>query len=163
MKKVRVLFVCLGNICRSPLAEAIFKNKVKAKDLDALFESDSCGTSNYNIGDAPDPRTQSNAQKNGIVLDHCARQLCSADLNDFDFILAMDKSNFQNILKLPGAEQFRSKVKMMRAFDPAGAGDVPDPYFGGEKGFQQVFEMLNRSIEKFLEYVAEEHLKTGTK
>src|SRR5687768_817859 len=125
MKKVKVLFVCLGNICRSPLAEAIFKEKVKQRNLYNFIEGDSCGTSNYHIGDQPDTRTIANAKKNGIVIEHCGRQLSPDDLNDFDFILAMDKSNYQNILKLPNANQLRHKVKMMRSYDPMGEGDVP--------------------------------------
>src|SRR5688572_1173541 len=140
MKKVKVLFVCLGNICRSPLAEAIFKHKVKEKGLEKVIDADSCGTANYHIGDSPDPRTIENARRNHVVIEHCGRQLCEEDLATFDFILAMDASNYKNILALPGSKQFSHKIKMMRDFDPQGKGDVPDPYYGGEKGFQDVFD-----------------------
>jgi protein-tyrosine phosphatase len=150
MKKIRVLFVCLGNICRSPLAEAIFKNKVKEKGLDEYIEADSCGTSNYHIGGSPDPRTLANASSNGIIIEHCGRQLDKTDLEDFDFILAMDSSNYHNILKLSNSHELSAKVRMMREFDPLGNGDVPDPYHGGEKGFQEVFDILNRSLGKFI-------------
>lgn len=153
MKKTKVLFVCLGNICRSPLAEAIFKHKVKARGLDQFIEGDSCGTSNYHIGDSPDPRTITNAGKNGIAIDHCGRQLIVDDLDNFDFILAMDKSNYQNILKLSNGSEFQHKIKLMREFDPKGGEDVPDPYYGGEKNFQEVYEILDRSIEEFLNQV----------
>jgi protein-tyrosine-phosphatase len=91
MQKIKVLFVCLGNICRSPLAEAIFKDKLKKKGLERFFEVDSCGTSNYHIGDQPDSRTIANARKNGIAIDHCGRQFTANDFGDFDYILAMDK------------------------------------------------------------------------
>jgi protein-tyrosine phosphatase len=156
MGKIRVLFVCLGNICRSPLAEAIFKHKVKERGLDRWIQADSCGTSNYHIGDTPDPRTIANASKNGIIIDHCGRQLTEQDLGDFDYILAMDNSNYNNILKLPGSSQYAHKVKLMREFDPSGKGEVPDPYYGGEKGFQEVFDILDRTMEKFLQHLEKE-------
>jgi protein-tyrosine phosphatase len=153
------LFVCLGNICRSPLAEAKFKHKIKSKGLDKFIEADSCGTSNYHIGGSPDPRTMANATKNGIVIDHCGRQLTVDDLKQFDFILAMDTSNYQNILRLPGAENFMSKVSLMRDFDPEEKGEVPDPYHGGEEGFQEVFNILDRTMAAFINYLEQRHLK----
>lgn len=153
MGKVRVLFVCLGNICRSPLAEAIFKHKVKARGWEQWIEADSCGTSNYHIGDSPDPRTIANASKNGVVIDHCGRQLSIEDLNDFDHILAMDNSNYNNILRLPGSAAYAHKVQLMRNFDPAGKGEVPDPYYGGEEGFQEVFDILDRTMERLLDHL----------
>lgn len=153
MGKIRVLFVCLGNICRSPLAEAIFKHKVKARGWEQWIEADSCGTANYHIGDSPDPRTIANASKNGVMIDHCGRQLSIEDLNDFDYILAMDNSNYNNILRLPGSDAYAHKVQLMRNFDPAGKGEVPDPYYGGEKGFQEVFDILDRSMDKFLDHL----------
>ena len=154
MKKIKVLFVCLGNICRSPLAEAIFKDKLKKKRLESYFEVDSCGTANYHVGDPPDSRTIANAKKNGVTIDHCGRQFTANDLIEFDFILAMDKSNYQNILRLLKDKEHESKVMLMREFDTIGKGkDVPDPYYGGEKNFQEVFEILNRSSENFLNHV----------
>jgi protein-tyrosine phosphatase len=156
MKRINVLFVCLGNICRSPLAEAIFKQKLKRKGLDKFVSADSCGTSNYHIGSAPDPRTIANAIQNGVEVDHCCRQLCAADFTSFDFILAMDKSNLQNILRHPDSQNHASKVKLMRDFDPYEEGsEVPDPYHGGEKGFQEVFNILDRSLDNFIGFLEE--------
>ena len=160
MSKIKVLFVCLGNICRSPLAEAIFKHKVNERALADYIEADSCGTANYHIGDQPDPRTIANARKNGVKIDHCGRQLCVDDFTKFDYILAMDKSNFNNILRLPDAGKFAAKVKMMREFDPISkGGEVPDPYYGGEQGFQEVFDILNRTMDKFLDHLEETRIK----
>jgi protein-tyrosine phosphatase len=154
MHKIKVLFVCLGNICRSPLAEAIFKDKIKKRGLDHLFMVDSCGTANYHVGDSPDARTIANAKKNGVAIDHCGRQFTAKDLEDFDFILAMDKSNYQNILRLLKDQSHSAKVMMMREFDSVDKGsEVPDPYYGGEKHFQEVFEILDRCTENFLKHL----------
>ena len=142
--------MCLGNICRSPLAEAIFNERVRQKGLQDEFQSDSCGTANYHVGDWPDDRTIKCAHRNEILINHFGRQLKRDDLDKFDLILAMDGSNLQNILRL-GNESNRSKVKMMRDFDPKGKGDVPDPYYGGDKDFDEVFEILDRSIEVLIQ------------
>lgn len=158
MKKIKVLFVCLGNICRSPLAEAVFKNKINQKGWENLIAADSCGTSNYHIGDTPDQRTLANALKNGIKIDHCGRQLTVHDLENFDYIMAMDNSNYRNILLLLDNEQHTHKIRLMREFDPKGKGEVPDPYYGGEKNFQEVFDILDRTMNEFLKYLEQNYI-----
>ena len=147
----RVLFVCLGNICRSPLAEAIFVHKIRELGLAGELVADSCGTANYHIGDMPDPRTIRNAFKNGILMSHLGRQLSAKDLEAFDLILAMDQSNLANIKRLGNASQHFHKISLMRSYDPIGKNlDVPDPYHGDEKDFQEVFEILDRSTDQLI-------------
>jgi protein-tyrosine phosphatase len=161
MTKVKVLFVCLGNICRSPLAEAIFNHKISAMGLQNAVEAASCGTANYHVGDSPDHRTIANARKNGVTINHIGQQLSTHHLADYDFILAMDKSNHQNIVRLHDAEKHLSKISLMRSFDTTRESDeVPDPYYGHDRDFQQVFEILDQSVESFIEFLRKEHLKS---
>src|SRR5882724_7288217 len=146
---MKILFVCLGNICRSPLAEAIFNERVKQKGLAKYFQADSCGTSNYNLGDNPDHRTIKSALENNIPIGHKARQLTRPDVEEFDLILAMDSNNLRHIKEV-SPEEHLFKVKLMRTYDPHGEGDVPDPYYGNERDFDKVFEILDRSIGKLI-------------
>jgi protein-tyrosine phosphatase len=156
---IRVLFVCLGNICRSPLAEGIFKKLVNEAGLESVIESDSAGTSRWHIDEPPDTRSIQIAARNNIRLDHLGKQVLRNDLNKFDYILAMDTDNLENILKLevPGQE-YRAKVMLMREFDDERSGaDIPDPYYGGENGFQHVFDLLEESLGNFLGFLTREH------
>jgi protein-tyrosine phosphatase len=146
---IKVLFVCLGNICRSPLAEAIFVHKVIQNNKNGSIATDSCGTSRYHIGDAPDPRTIEVARDHNIAIDHAARQLHTSDFLEFDYIVAMDKANLSDILEVQpnGAT---AEIVLMRDFDPdPRSGEVPDPYFGGSQGFENVYQILDRSIDGF--------------
>lgn len=153
-KMTKIFFVCLGNICRSPLAEGICQQLIEQKRLDGKYSCDSCGTSAYNIGQQPDPRTQENAKINDINLNHKARQFDVTDFEEFDYILPMDASNMMRIVEFGEAETSKVTIKLMREFDPLSKGaDVPDPYFGGEEGFQDVFEILDRSCKELLDHL----------
>lgn len=148
----------MGNICRSPLAEALFVKKLKEKQLFNEIEVDSCGTGGYHIGESPDHRTITNAKMNGVVLDHKARQFDKSDFRKFDYIIVMDNANKQVVERLDDTNQFTNKIFLFRDFDENGKGqDVPDPYFGGEEGFQQVFEILDRTTDNFLNHIIKEH------
>lgn len=150
MKMKKVLFVCLGNICRSPLAEALFNKHVKDRGLQDKFIGDSCGTAAYHVGEQPDNRSRANAEENGLVYSHKARQLAIADYVEFDLIVPMDTSNLSNIKKL--YPESNTEIKLMRDYDSGYEGaDVPDPYFGGEQGFQNVFDILDRSTNALLD------------
>lgn len=156
---IRVLFVCLGNICRSPLAEGIFKKLVREAGLEKVIVSDSAGTSRWHIDEPPDTRSIQIAARNNIRLDHLGKQVLRNDLDKFDYILAMDTENLANILKLevPGRD-YRAQVRLMREFDNESTGaDIPDPYYGGENGFQHVFDLLEESLQNFLAFLIREH------
>jgi protein-tyrosine phosphatase len=160
MRHIKILFVCLGNICRSPMAEGVFNKIIKDRNLQHKFFVDSAGTSGYHIGELADPRMRKTANAYRIALTHKARKLIQEDLDNFDYIVAMDRSNKENIGKLilsPGSVHHQ-KVIMMRDFDPEpGDGQVPDPYFGGEQGFEEVYQMLLRSGEGLLGHLISKH------
>ena len=148
----KIVFVCLGNICRSPTAEGIFIHKVKEAGLEPFFYIDSAGTAAYHTGERADRRSQETANGHGINLPSIARRFEYADLEEFDLILAMDSSNLSNIKDIDKRNRFPEKVKLMRDFDPnPGDGNVPDPYYGGVQGFENVFQMVARSCDALLE------------
>lgn len=143
---MKILMVCLGNICRSPLAEGIMKAK-----LPADFVVDSAGTSGFHSGDAPDPRSIAVAQKYGIdISNQRSRQISVQDFEEFDKIYCMDKSNMNNVLALAENDEQRQKVALLltEADSESIFTEVPDPYYGGAKGFEKVFEMIDIACEE---------------
>lgn len=156
---VRVLFVCLGNICRSPMAEGIFSHLVEDAGLNNQFKIDSCGTSGFHSGEPADHRMQQTAQAHGVRLLSKSRALVASDFTDFDYILPMDSHNHEDILiaqkRVSGST---AVVKKMLDFDDQNqGGDVPDPYYGGADGFEQVYQMLWRSSHKLLSHLRQAH------
>lgn len=146
----RILMVCLGNICRSPIADGLLRHKVAQENLPIIV--DSAGTSAHHIGQAPDERMQKVATSRGVPIDFLrARQFKAEDFEQFDIIYAMDDSNQANILKLARNENDRNKVRLfLNELYPGKDMNVPDPYFGGEKGFIDVFEMVDSTTEMII-------------
>jgi protein-tyrosine phosphatase len=152
----RVLFVCLGNICRSPTAEGVVRHLIRERGLEDEIEIDSAGTGGWHVGHAPDERATEAARRRGIALDGSARRFDpAADFDRFDLILAMDEENRRDLLALAPDEEARDKVRMFREFDPASRGngdlDVPDPYYGGEQGFEHVLDLVDAAARGLLD------------
>ena len=143
-EKVAILFVCLGNICRSPAAEGIMADIVRREGAEALFRIDSAGTGSYHIGDLPDKRMRIHARRRDIELTHRARRVTADDFRDFDLIVAMDSSNEANLRNLaPTAEDMEKIAGMAEFVDKAMRYDhIPDPYYEGAEGFELVLDLL---------------------
>ncbi|MGK7898459.1 MAG: low molecular weight protein-tyrosine-phosphatase [Xenococcus sp. (in: cyanobacteria)] len=155
----KLLFVCLGNICRSPSAENIMNHLIKEEALDSQIICDSAGTSAYHIGSSPDRRMNIAAQKRGLELVGTARKFRAVDFDKFDLILAMDRSNYQDILYLDRIGKYQDKVQMICNFATQhGDREVPDPYYGGEDGFNYVIDLLFDCCSGLLDYVVKEKL-----
>jgi protein-tyrosine phosphatase len=152
-RPVRILFVCLGNICRSPTAEGVMAEMVRQAGLREEIELDSAGTGAWHVGSPPDARASAAARDRGIALGGTARQVRSDDFDGFDLILAMDSWNLRELERAAPASA-REKIRLLREFDPASADvgdlDVPDPYYGGENGFQEVIELVQAACEGLL-------------
>jgi protein-tyrosine phosphatase len=148
MATTKILMVCLGNICRSPLAEGILKSKV-----DSSIIVDSAGTGSWHVGESPDPRSIAIAKENGIdITDQRGRQFKASDLDTYDFIYAMDNSNHKDILALAKTSAQMQKVKLiLNEIYPSENLSVPDPYYGGDQGFKRVFDMLDAACDKIVE------------
>jgi protein-tyrosine phosphatase len=170
-EQVRVLFVCLGNICRSPTAEGVMRELVGGEGLEGAIVVESAGTGAWHVGSPPDARAAEAARARGVALAGTARQVRAQDFEDFDYLVAMDGENLRALRSLAQGEQERSKVRLLREFDPAnappsgaqaggaeGAGDldVPDPYYGGADGFDEVFELVRAACAGLLEQLRDD-------
>lgn len=149
---MKIMFVCTGNICRSPLAEALFEHLVREQGVSGRFEPDSSGTTAYHVGQRPDERMQLVASSHGVTIRHRSKQLEPADFEEFDLLLAMDRSNLRDMRRMAEHANGGGEVRMFREFDPEGGADleVPDPYYGGQSGFERVYEMVYRTNRALL-------------
>lgn len=150
MNRMKILMVCLGNICRSPLADGLLREKVSTNKLDVTV--DSAGTSGHHVGEAPDSRMRATAKNHQISLDDLrARQFSVRDFEEFDLIYVMDASNYNNVIKLARNESDKKKVKMiLNEIMPGSNAEVPDPYYGGDQGFEDVFKMLDEATDTII-------------
>ncbi|XP_039066412.1 putative low molecular weight protein-tyrosine-phosphatase slr0328 isoform X3 [Hibiscus syriacus] len=164
-KPFSVLFVCLGNICRSPAAEGVFRDIVKKKGLDSKFNIDSAGTINYHEGNMADPRMRAASKRRGIEITSISRPIRASDFSDFDLILAMDKQNREDILKAFNKWKSRDKlpadaykkVRLMCSYcKKHNETEVPDPYYGGPQGFEKVLDLLEDACESLLDNILAE-------
>jgi len=148
MKPTRILFVCLGNIIRSPLAARLFERELKARGLESKYEADAAGTADYHVDQEPDPRMVRTAARRGFRYTHRGRQIDRRDLDEFDLIIPMDLENKADVEALVRKPEQRSKIHLLREFDPeaSGAVAVPDPWYGGPSGFEDVYDIIERGV-----------------
>jgi len=158
MKKIAVLFVCMGNICRSPTAHGIFEQMVEDAGLSQYIDVDSAGTHAYHVGNPPDPRAQKTALGRGVDLSQQhARQAEPADFERFDYVIAMDQDNLNNLLAI-APEDHREKLHLLLDFAPElEKREVPDPYYGGTRGFDKVFDLVSDASRALLSRIRTEH------
>lgn len=157
-KKVKVLFVCMGNICRSPTAQGVFEHLVQQEGLSEQIAIDSAGTHAYHVGEQPDRRAQIAALQRGVDLSlQRARRVQDEDFSRFDYVLAMDSDNEQNLLYQCPAEQ-REKVRRFMSFAPEmNTAEVPDPYYGGAQGFEHVLDLVEAAARGLLQHIRKQH------
>jgi protein-tyrosine phosphatase len=151
---IRLLFVCMGNICRSPTAEGVMRGLLRDQALEDVVEVDSAGTGDWHAGSPPDARAAAAAAARGVTLSGAARQIVASDFADYDLILAADRRNLRDLEAVLPAEA-RARVHLLREFDPASAGapdlDVPDPYYGGDAGFEHVLDLVDAACRGLLD------------
>ncbi|GAB5401484.1 MAG: low molecular weight protein-tyrosine-phosphatase [Aureisphaera sp.] len=149
--KTRVIMVCLGNICRSPLAEGILKSKVDPEKV----QVDSAGTGGWHVGEKPDPRSIAIARQKGLdITDQRGRKFSTYDFETYDYIFVMDNSNYRDVVRLATNEDDKQKVKfILNEIFPGENVDVPDPYYGGDQGFENVYDMLDEACEKIVSWL----------
>ncbi len=162
MSPASVLFVCLGNICRSPTAEGVFRALVESRGLADSIHVDSAGTSNWHIGEPPDPRAIEAARLRGIDLtDLRGRQAIARDFSEFDYVIAMDHENYDNLSRLATPEQATKLHLFLEFAEGASEIEVPDPYFGGAGGFPHVLDLIENASEGLLNHIITSPLEKG--
>jgi protein-tyrosine phosphatase len=156
---VRLSFVCLGNICRSPTAEAVMRHLITEEGLQGKVVIDSAGLGDWHVGEERDTRSQAVGRRRGIPLAGVARQFQRVDFDRFDYVLAMDRQNRAGLLALAPDDAARAKVRLLRSFDPQSPpdADVPDPYYGGKEGFDEVFDICERACAGLLAHLRRTH------
>jgi len=154
---MRICFVCLGNICRSPTAEGVFRKLVAEASLDGKLVIDSAGTGAWHVGELPDQRARSAASRRGYDLTHRARRFTAADFDRFDLVLAMDRDNYDTLHRLARGRMQLPMIRLLRSFELAAApgAEVPDPYSGEDDGFEEVLDICERACRGLLEHVRE--------
>ena len=155
---IRVCFVCTGNICRSPTAEGVMRHLVERAGLSAHIELDSAGTGPWHVGELPDDRARAAGTRRGYAIDSVARQIAKGDFARFDYLVALDRSHQRDLERLAPRDA-RASVVLLRSFDPSAprGAQVPDPYYGGEDGFEEVLDQCEAACRGFLEHLAREH------
>ena len=153
--KVRILFVCLGNICRSPAAEGVMRSIVENEGDSSRYDIDSAGTGNYHIGDLPDHRMRIHARRRGYELTHRCRQVTESDFDDFDLIVAMDASNERNLRRIAPSPEAENKIIMMADFAELATryDHIPDPYYEGAEGFELVLDLLQSACQNLYTHI----------
>lgn len=156
-KSIKVIFVCMGNICRSPTAQGVFQSMVDENNLNDTIDVESAGTHSYHAGNPPDLRAQATARKNGVDLSGLkARKFLSEDFNDFDYIIGMDKHNLEDMLSIKPAQFTASTGLMLEYSSRYSQAEVPDPYYGND-GFDLVFDMVSDASAGLLEHIRKQH------
>lgn len=155
---INLLFVCMGNICRSPSAEAVMNYIIKQNDLTDKIKCDSAGTISYHAGESADSRMIKHASRRGYNLTSIARQIQHMDFDHFDYIITMDNENFENVLAFDSEKKFKDKISKMTDYSKDYNDDeIPDPYYGGPQGFEYILDLLEDSCTGLLDHILKEH------
>ena len=157
--EIKLCFVCLGNICRSPTAEGVMQDLIEQAGLSDRIVIDSAGTGAYHVGERADPRSRAEALRRGVELKSRARQFVVEDFDMFDYVVAMDRGNHRDLEELAMGPSHLAKLHLLRSFDPESARelDVPDPYYGGDGGFARVYDICHAGCAGLLEHIRKQH------